>query len=129
MKVVREDLYDALASTRSTKAILTYLNDDFHEIFLRNDVFTVDDLFQHTRQDDGPVHFQVDAVQLTESNQVCAHKNAQLLALHLALLSISGQALVLQADPKLVFFDKVGQDEADGVLQAARRTGRVCSYW
>ena len=71
-------------------------------------------LFQQ-RVEDLLVVVQVD--QLAEPDQVAAHEELQFLALLGPLLALPGMTLVLQAHPQLVHLDKVGQDEADGVLE------------
>jgi len=73
-------------------------------------------LFQQ-RVEDLLVVVQVD--QLAEPDQVATHEELQFLALLGPLLALPGMALVLQAHPELVHLNKVGQDEADGVLEIA----------
>jgi hypothetical protein len=65
------------------------------------------------------VDAQVDAVQLTEANEVGTDKNPEFLALHLTLLALARVALVLKTNPQLVHLDKVGEDELDRVCNVS----------
>ena len=66
----------------------TYLDNDFHEILLSNNILAVDDLFQDAREDGLLVHFQVDPIQLTKSDQIGSNEDAQFTSLHFALFPI-----------------------------------------
>lgn len=68
------------------------------------------------------VDAQVDAVQLTETNEVGTDKNPEFLALHLTLLTLARVTLVLKANPQLVHLDKVGEDELDRVCNVSFRS-------
>lgn len=110
-----------LGQTRARADTIAYLDDHFHEILLGDDIFAVDNLFQDARQDRAAVHVQTDTLQLAEPDKIRAYEDTQFLAFHLALFAIARMALVLQAHPELVHLDKVGQDEADAVLQISSR--------
>lgn len=102
-----------------------HLDDDLHEVFLRDNVFAVDDLFEHAGKDDAPVHFQIDAVELTEADQVGPDEDAQLAPLEFPPVAVARESAVLQPDPEFVHLDEVGQDEADRVVQVAARAGVI----
>lgn len=102
-----------------------HLDDDLHEVLLCDDVLAVDDLFEDAREDDAAVHLEVDAVELTQADEVGPDEDAELAALEFAAVAVAAQAGVLQADPELVHLDKVGQDEADRVVEVAARAGVV----
>jgi hypothetical protein len=87
----------------------------FHQVLLRNDVFAVDHLLQDTGQDELAVCIEIDPFELGQADEVGADQDAQVFALNFALLAIPRVARVLQSDPELVHFDKVGEDEADRV--------------
>lgn len=97
VKFIREYLKQhvriLLTSTRRKK--YTYLNNDFHEIFLCNDVFAIDNLLHYTRQDCALVHIEINAIKLAETNQVGANEDPQVLPLQFALFSVPGMSLVL----------------------------------
>lgn len=86
---------------------------------MRNHVLAVDDLLEHAREDGLLVHVEVDAVQLAQADEVGPDKNPELFALELALFALARVALVLQAHPKLVHLNEVGEHERDRVLQVA----------
>jgi hypothetical protein len=46
------------------------LDDNFHEVVLRNHVFTVDHLFEDRRKDRTAVHVEIDSFDLRESDKV-----------------------------------------------------------
>ena len=104
-----------------------YLDNHFHEVFLRNDVLAADDLLEDAGEDDALVHVEVDAVELAEAHEVGPDEDAQLAPFHLALLAVAGVALMLQAHPELVHLDEVGEDEGDGVLEVAFRAVHTTS--
>ncbi len=95
------------------------LDHDLHKVFLSDDVLAVDDLLEDRWQDGALVHFEIHAFELAETNEVGSDKNTKLLALHLALLAISGVTLVLKPDPELVHLDEVGEYESDAILKVA----------
>ena len=72
-----------------------YLDYNFHQVLLRNDVLAIDDLFQNTGEDSLLVHIQIDAVELTEPDEVGPDKDAQIAPLVLALFAFPRVALVL----------------------------------
>lgn len=107
-------------------APLVHLDDDLHQVLLRDYVLAVHDLLQHTRKDRPPVHLQVNAFKLTQPNEIGPDENSQLPSLHLATFTIARKPRVLKSDPELVHFDEVGEDEADRVLKIpAGAFGRV----
>jgi hypothetical protein len=78
VKVVREDL-----------------DDDLHQVFLRNDVFTVDHLLEDTGKDEFAIRLQVDPLELRQADEVGADEDAEVFALDLALLAIPRVTRVL----------------------------------
>jgi len=88
-----------------------YLNNNFHKIFLRDDIFAIDDLLENAWKNGFLVHFQIHAIQLTQPNQICAYQDTKFATLHLTFLAVPRMTLMLESDPKLVHFDKVGQNE------------------
>jgi len=100
---------------------ITYLNDNFHEILLRNCIFAADYLLEDAWKDYSLVQIEVDAIKLTESHQICPNKGTKLTSFHLAFFLISGVTLVLQAYPKLVHFNEIGQDKRYRILEATSR--------
>jgi len=61
----------------------------------------------------------VNRLQLTESNQVCADKNTQFTAFLFTLLAVAGMSLVLHAHPELVHLSKVELNEVNRVFDTA----------
>lgn len=100
-----------------------HLNDNLHEVLLRDHVLTAHDLLEHGGQNDALVHVDVDALELRQADEICTDKNSQVPSLGFTLLAFSRVALVLQPDPELVHLDEVGQDETDRVLQVTGRPG------
>lgn len=96
-----------------------HLDDDLHKVLLRNDVLAVDDLLEDGGQDHVLVHVDLDALELREADEVRTDKDAEVAALHLALLALARVALVLQPHPELVHLDEVGKHKADRVLEVA----------
>jgi hypothetical protein len=88
-----------------------YLNDHFHQVFLGNNVFAVDDLLQNTGENGALVHVQIDTVKLAEPDEICADQDAQLAALQFAFFAVSRVPLVLEADPELVHFNEICEDK------------------
>jgi hypothetical protein len=93
-----------------------HLNHNLHQVLLRNHIPTVHDLLQHTRQNRPLVHLQVDALELAQPDEVRSDEDTQVAALEFATLAVAGETGVLEADPELVHFDEVGQDETDRVV-------------
>ena len=75
-----------------------------------------------------PVHVQVDAFQLRQPDEVGSDQDSEVFTLNLPSLSLPRMSLVLKSYPELVHLDKVGQDEAYGVLEIATRSGEVSKY-
>ena len=100
------------------KVVCKDLNDHFHQVFLGNDVFAIDDLFE----DDGDEYcdglHQVNAFELGQTDEVGTDEDTKVFSLHFAFLAVSRVAGMLETDPKLVHFDKVGEDEPDRIGQA-----------
>jgi len=55
----------------------------------------------------------VDRLELTESNEVCADENTQLTALLFTFLTVASVSLMLHAHPQLVHLSKVELNEVD----------------
>lgn len=87
-----------------------------------NDVLAVDDLLQYRGQNVPLVHIQVDAIELGEADEIGADEDTQVATFHFALLSVTRVTLVLKAHPEFVHFDKVGEDEGNGVLEVSLGT-------
>ena len=100
---------------------MTYLNNSFHEIFLSNCILAADHLFKDTWEDVSLVQIEVDTIKLTESHEICPNEDTKLTSLCLAFFMIAGVTLVLQAYPKLVHFNEIGQDKRYRILEATRR--------
>ena len=66
-----------------------YLYDNFHQVLLRNDILAADDLLKNARENVALIHVQVDAIQLTKSDQIGTNENAEVPTLHLAFLAVS----------------------------------------
>ena len=66
-----------------------YLDNHFHEVFLRDDVLAADDLLQNARENIRGVHLEIHAVELAETDEVCADEDTEVLAFDLALLSVA----------------------------------------
>lgn len=86
---------------------MTHLNYHLHEIFLGDYVLAADDLLQNARQDSTLIHIEIHTVQLAETNKISANKNSKFASLQLALFPIPGVSLMLQANPKLIHFNKI----------------------
>lgn len=96
-----------------------HLNDDFHEVLLRDHVLAVDDLFEYRGQDRPLVQLQPDAFQLAQPDEVRADEDPQLAPFEFPSLLVPRESLVLQPDPELVHLDKVCQDEPDRVFESS----------
>lgn len=122
VEVVGEDLcrgrarQPSLRRSRNGASGGRYLDDDLHEVLLRNHIPTPDDLLQHPRQNPTDVHVQIDAFELAQPDEIRADQDPQLLSLQLALFALTGMPLVLQPDPELVHLDEIRQHERDRVL-------------
>lgn len=55
---------------------------------MRNDVLAIYDLLEYGGEDDAAVHVEIDAFELGKSDEVGPHEDAELPALHLALLTL-----------------------------------------
>lgn len=97
----------------------TYLNDNLHQILLRNNILATNDLLQNTRQNQRLVHPQIDTFELRKPDQIRPDKNTQLASFHLALFTFARVALVLESDPEFVHLDKVCEDECDRVVEVS----------
>lgn len=102
------------------------LSDDFKQIFLSKHVAALDNLFQQGLENRRLVGFEID--QLTETNEVAANQQLQLLTLLGTLFTFSRVALVLESDPELVHLDEVCEDEVDGILKVALGTFTKASW-
>lgn len=114
MKTCRARLADTL-----TQRWWTHLDDNLHEIFLGDHVLAVNDLLEDAWEDRATVHLEVDAFELAQPNQVRPDQDPKLPSLHLPPFAVARESRVLQSDPELVHLDKVGEDEADRVLEVA----------
>lgn len=74
------------------------------------------------------IDFKVDAIQLTQTNQIGTDQDTQFLALCLTLLAITRMTLMLQSNPQLVHFRKVRQDKIDGFKHIAFGSDTVDKY-
>ena len=99
------------------------LDDDVHEVLLRNGILAVDDLLEDGWENHLLVQLERHAIELTEPHEVRADENAQLATLRLALLALARVAEMLLPDPQPVHLDKVREHEADAVGQVAGRPG------
>ena len=108
------------------KVICEDLNDYFHKVFLSDDVFTIDDLFEDGREDGSAIHVEVGPFELRESNQIGPDEDAEIFALDFTFITFAGMALVLKTDPELVHLDEIGEDEADRVLEISTGSVEVC---
>lgn len=74
------------------------------------------------------IDFKVDAIQLTQTNQIGTNQDTQFLALCFTLLAITRMTLMLQSNPQLVHFCKIGQDKVDGFKHIAFGSVTVDKY-
>jgi len=95
----------------------THLDHDFHEVFLGNNILTLNDLLKNGGEDAILVELQINAVKLREANEICADQNAKIFPFGLTLLAVARVTLVLKAHPELIHFDEISELEADGILQ------------
>lgn len=105
----------------------THLDDDLHQILLGDNVLAVDDLLQYRGEYVPLVHVQIDAIELGETDEICADEDTQVTTFHLALLAVARVTLMLETHPELVHLDKVGEDERNRVLEVALGTVRGVS--
>lgn len=114
MEFVRENLCNkrfSVSSVRADKRGRTNLNNNFHQILLRNYIFTINNLLQYTRQDILLIHIEIHTVQLGQSNKVGTNQNTKFFSLNFAFFAIARMALVLETDPELIHLDEVREDE------------------
>lgn len=74
---------------------IAYLDDNFHKVFLGNDILAAHDLLQDAGQDNLLIHVEVYAIELAQTDEVRANKYAQLFALQLALFTVTRVPLML----------------------------------
>ena len=83
------------------------------------DIPTLNHLLQYQGENVGLIEIQVDAFQLAETNEVCPDENTKLATFLFSDMAVTRVALELQADPKFIHFDEIGEDERDTVPQIA----------
>ena len=66
-----------------------YLDNHFHEVFLRNDVLAADDLLQDAWEDIRLVHVEIHAVQLAQADEICADEDTEVFAFQFAFLAVA----------------------------------------
>jgi hypothetical protein len=65
------------------------LDNHLHKVLLRNYIFAIDNLFENTREDSLLIHAEINAVELTEADEIGADKDSQLFALKFPFLAVS----------------------------------------
>lgn len=66
---------------------------------MRYNVLAANYLLQNAGKDVALVHLQVNAVKLTEPDEIRANQNSKVFPFHLPLLAIPRVTLVLESDP------------------------------
>lgn len=91
----------------------TDLDYDFHEVFLGDNILTLDNLLKNCGEYVILIELQVNAFELGKANEICADQDTKILALGLTLLAVARVTLVLKAHPELVHFNEIGKLEAN----------------
>lgn len=110
-----------MVAEKSSKST-TYLDDNFHQILLGDNVFTVNHLFKDARKNHSLVQVQVHAVKLTESHQIRPNKDTEFASFHFTFFPVARMSLMLETDPKLIHLNEVGQNERYRILKTSCRT-------
>lgn len=64
MELIRKDLMAMFRLTTIMPKAESYLDDDFHQVLLSDDILAVDHLFHDAWQDCALVHLKVDTIEL-----------------------------------------------------------------
>lgn len=94
VELVGEDL-PRVMSLPVKKSLTAHLDNNLHEVLLRNDVLAAYDLLQDAWKDDLLIQLEIHAVQLAQTDKVGSNKDAKFLALHFAFLPVARMTLVL----------------------------------